>query len=218
MRKGKFPSIGLCILFLMGLVFGLPGDIDDGRAWGELLKMSEWGFQQWISGAIMLISLVSIIIYHQWGEWFGRWTTHPKTISMPNVIPIRYGTDDGSGIEGLSLKNVGEGHALDIAVDQLKLGSWTVSFIGPEVSYLEAGHTCFLLIAVEGPPTSMPLVSSHLFRVIREWQGNTEEWGREAMGCIRYKDLGGVNHETRYLIGIDVLNRDCGIVVRTITD
>ena len=129
----------------------------------------------------------------------------------PEVIPIRYGTDDG--IEGLSLKNEGEKPALDLTLEPLQCGLWTVSFTGPEVTYLETGHTCFFSVDVEGPPT--PLESgSRLFRVLRGWQSETEDWGREVAGRIRYKDLNGVHHETKYRVGIDVLNRNAGLVVR----
>ena len=139
----------------------------------------------------------------------------PTAIAVPSVIPIRYGNE--GLLEGLLLTNAGEKPVRDITVDSIQMGLWSVSFIGPEVTLLEAGHTCFFEVYVEGPPT--PLADgSRLFRALRGWQSDTEDWGREVTGHIQYKDLNGVDRKTTYKVGVDVLNRDCGVVVRLVTD
>lgn len=139
----------------------------------------------------------------------------PTSIAIPNVIPIRYGRE--GLLEGLFLKNVGEKPALDITVDPIQVGLWSVSFIGPEITLIEPGHTCFFEVNVEGPPT--PLASgSRLFRALRGWQNDTKDWSREVTGHIQYKDLNGVSRKTTYKVEVDVLNRDCSVVVRIVTD
>ena len=101
-------------------------------------------------------------------------------------------------------------------MDPIQVGLWSVSFIGPEITFIEPGHKCFFEVNVEGPAT--PLASGlRLFRALRGWQSDTKDWGREVTGHIKYKDLNGVNRKTTYKIGIDVLNQDCGVVVRTVT-
>ncbi len=138
----------------------------------------------------------------------------PPAIAAPNVIPIRYGNE--GLLEGLLLKNVGEKPALDIVVDPIQLGLWSVSFVGTEVTFLESGHTCFFDVKAEGPPT--PLKSgSRLFRALRGWQSDTEDWGREVMGDIQYKDLNGADRKTTYKICVDVLNKDCDVIVKILT-
>ena len=235
---GKLKLLGTIVrwgYFVVSEIIGFAGVPDDLAAWRTNLKamaiiqvLDIW-FVRWA----LIISGGLVLTYPQWWPKFcGKITakkpersaeepvvveeepavTESSSVLDSTLIPVRYGRN---GLEeGLFVKNVGEKPLLDVSVDPLRLGSWTVSFIGPEITYLEAGDTCFFGIAVEGPPT--PLSDGlRLFRVLRGWQNG--DWGREATGHIRYKDIGGMNRETWYRIGVDVLNRDGGIVVGVVS-
>ena len=215
--KSSATSVGACVAIVSGLVqYAMTGGLS--------------GWVPLISGS--LGAIVGPLLFHFWNRLItsgqpvtlgiadltGLRGDIPKNLASatPKVIPIQYKVTD-DGIEGLRLKNVGEGHALDVTVSPLLFGLWAVSFTGPEVTYLEENHTCFFGISVEGPPT--PLTSGlRLFRVLRGWQSETEEWDREITGFVRYKDLNGVGHETIYRIGVDVLNRESGLVLRVVRE
>ena len=56
--------------------------------------------------------------------------------------------------------------------------------------------------------------SGGMFRLLRDWQNSINDLGAEVEGRVQFKDEDGMGHETRYKVGVDVLNRDSGIVVR----
>ena len=98
------------------------------------------------------------------------------------------------------------------------MGNHTIRFTGPEVTYLEPGSTCFF------HPNEAPAIllkdtqgGSPIFRMLRGWQREIGDWGAEAEGRIQYESVDGVKYETRYTIGVDVLNRTDGLVVRVKT-
>ena len=133
----------------------------------------------------------------------------------PNVIPVKYGIgSSGTDFatiedlsEGLFFKNIGDGPAFDVIVSPFKIGNPTVSFAGAEVTYLEVGDTCFFRTCVD-------CGSGGMFRLLRDWQNSINDLGAEVEGRVQFKDEDGMGHETRYKVGVDVLNRDSGIVVR----
>lgn len=143
--------------------------------------------------------------------------TESESRRKPMVVPTKGGYDD-LGYHGIFLKNNGDDAAYHITMEPLRMGDHSIRFIGPEVTYLEPGDTCFFhphaapAILLKNTPEGSPI-----FRMLRGWQGTIEDWGAEAEGEIQYENVDGVKYETRYTIGADVLNRIDGLVIRVKT-
>lgn len=177
------------------------------------------------------VGLIVLAVLWMWGKWrsdlppasaskltLGQPRLVAESRNEPKVIPIKYGIGScGTEMvtmedmaEGLFFKNIGGGPAFDVIAAPFQVGHPILSFVGPEVTYLEVGDTCFFRTYVEHGPGSV-------FKLLRDWQTSIEDLAAEAEGRIHYKDVDGMEYETRYKIGADVLNRDSGLVVRVET-
>ncbi len=56
-------------------------------------------------------------------------------------------------------------------------------------------------------------ISVDLAESLRDWQQEIGDPKRETVGVITYTDFDGRRYESYYRLGIDVQNRDAGIVV-----
>lgn len=131
--------------------------------------------------------------------------------SAPRVVPIRYGRlSPQRAEEGLFIANLGEA-ARSVIAQQIRLGRQIVSFDGPEVAQLrrEDGER-FLDVTIERASHD---ISVDLAESLRDWQQEIGDPKRETVGVITYTDFDGRRYESYYRLGIDVQNRDAGIVV-----
>ncbi len=210
MQRWALPFVVWLILFILSLIFGMPGHINNLCSWRGWLKVSDWGAQQWISGGLILASTVVLIAY----LWLQKIKEGKLQIPKPKIDPAESGWDD-RGYHGLFLKNVGDIKAYDVVMEPLQMGKYPIEFTGPEVSQLEPGDKCFFhpnaapAILLKNTPSGCPI-----FKVLRGWQREMgDKRSAEAKGRIKYKDRNGVDYETRYTIGVDVDAND-GLVVR----
>lgn len=148
----------------------------------------------------------------KWRFWEQRLAENRR---KPQVDPVSGW--DKRGYHGLFLKNVGDAKAYDVTMEPLQMGKYSIEFIGPEVSQLEPGDTRFL------HPNSAPSIllrdfpsGAAIFKMLCNWRKEIGDLEAEAEGRIKYKDRNGVDYETRYAIGADVLKSD-GLTVRVVT-
>ena len=91
------------------------------------------------------------------------------------------------------------------------MGSQTLEFGGPQVTYLEFGDTCFF--SLDNVPPSILLkdvrFSTAFLKLLRIWQIEIGDFSAEVEVRIHYKDVDGMEYETRRKIGADVRNDDC---------
>ena len=131
--------------------------------------------------------------------------------SKPNVVPTKSGWND-LGYHGIFVKNIGDSEAFHVTMNPLQMGSYSIPFTGPEITYLEPEDTCFFhpndppSVLLKNIPSGSPI-----FRMIRNWQEEIGDWRAEAEGWIKFKAVDGEEYETRYTIGADVLNRNDGL-------
>ena len=156
----------------------------------------------WISIIVGVFALFMAIRQ----TWFPHGFRKKRPLDQPTTIIPEYGSD-GIGYEGLFLKNIGDAGVLDVTIDPLQIGNQTLEFGGPEVTYLEAGDTCFFRL--ENVPPALLLKdwkgSSIFLGILRKWQKSLgEDWRAEVEGRITYKDVRGLEHKKRFRIGVDV--------------
>ena len=173
-------------------------------------------------GLGLAAGLITASVQALWKKWrlaHAPTQEEPEQQSEPTsephrVIPIKYGK---RGYEqGLFLKNVSNDPVYDVTVETFDMGHLSVSWGGPEVTFLEAGNECFFYPVTEGTPCRGPLNDgpSGFFILLRNWQSAINDLGAEVEGIIRY--VAGGKREVRYRIGVDVLNKDSGLVVRVV--
>jgi len=134
--------------------------------------------------------------------------------TAPRIVPVRYGRMSRQRAEeGLFLANLGD-PARSVVAQQVRLGKQIVTFDGPEIAQLrrEDGER-FVDVTIERAPNDISIDLSESFR---DWQQELGDLTRETVGVITYMDFEGRRYETYYRIGIDVQNRDGGMVVEFI--
>ena len=178
-----------------------------------------------ISGGCALSGLVSFLWGLEWPVWFFGigfivclvlWVWDKRGKRQWKIIPTKYGKRGDE--EGLFIKNVSNDPAYDVSVEPFSMGHLMVSWRGPEVAVLEAGHECFFYPETKGTPYNGPLThaSSGFFVLLRNWQSAIEDLKAEVEGIIRYKDAKFTPQETRYRVGVDLHNGNGGLVVRVV--
>ena len=185
-------------------------------AWIEGLSLFWWVLVSMGSGiAVGLIALVLSIVWKKLRSDPPPASSSKSELNQPEVDPTS-GWDD-RGYHGIFLKNVGDAKAYNVTMKPLQMGKYSIEFTGPEVSQLEPGDTRFL------HPNSAPSIllrnfpgGAAIFQMLRSWQMEIGDLEAAAEGRIKYEDRNGVNYETRYTIGADVLNSD-GLAVRVVT-
>ena len=170
----------------------------------------------WASVLIVVPCLCFAFTPYRWRFWERKKADSPRTRIKPKIDPK---SGWNGNYHGLFLENVGEVKAYNITIEPLQMGNYFTELIGPEVSQLDPGDTCFF------HPNSAPPVlllnspsSTAIFNMLRSWQKEIEDFGAKAQGRISYKDRDGEDHETRYMVGVDVLNRSDGLVVEVVTE
>ena len=153
---------------------------------------------------------------YSWRFWERKNADSPRTRIKPEIDPKSGWNDD---YHGLFLENVGEVKAYNITIEPLQMGNYSIEFTGPEISQLDSGDTCFFHPNA-APPILLrnSLGSTAIFEMLRNWQKEIGDFGAKAQGRISYKDRDGKDYETRYMVGVNVLNRDDGLVVEVVTE
>ena len=168
-----------------------------------------------IWAVVSILSAVGALLVWFWPWPFSR-SDRKKEIETPKVIPTKYGKRGDE--EGLFIRNASNDPVLEVIAEPFNMGHLTVSWKGPEVAVLEAGQECFFYPETKGTPYNGPLThaSSGFFVLLRNWQYAINGLEAEVEGIIRYKGAKSTPCKTQYRIGIDVLNRDSGLVVRVV--
>ncbi len=157
-----------------------------------------------------------------WRKWKDRQPSKPQSQPQgdkrepPKIIPTKYGKRGDE--EGLFIRNASNDPVFEVIAEPFNMGHLTVSWKGPEVAVLEARQECFFYPETKGTPYDGPLThaSSGFFVLLRNWQSAINDLKAEVEGIIRYKGAKSIPRKTQYRIGIDVLNRGSGLVVRVV--